>query len=277
MAGRAFEGGIYHTTTQQVTAALARLDIEEPDQLILGQEKVTIPDLIRLQARNSNEAMRGIATFLGSIRDIQITLPGTHGINEPADVQQFLQETIEKHTLISQQLSLLAYGQTQRQDAGFLPGSYESISPPLVFDVTDLETRVQDSSLKTIHTFNGEDGMVAENLETFLRSIADVQNTAKLTEEATIKVLIRKCDKSCRILVEKYVEGKLLANVTFKELVQLLETTFAVEWSPNAAKGRLYSLKSADFPTIQRLESAIIRLAKLASRDLPKTQRSDFV
>ena len=36
-------------------------------------------------------------------------------------------------------------------------------------------------------------------------------------------------------------------------------------------------MKATDFPTIQRLESAIIRLAKLASRDLPKTQRTDFI
>ena len=96
MAGRAFEGGIYQTTTRQVTDALARLDVEDPDQLVLGQEKVTIPDLIRLQARNTNEAMRGIATFLGSIQDLQVRLPGTAGINEPADVRQYLHETTEK-------------------------------------------------------------------------------------------------------------------------------------------------------------------------------------
>ena len=249
-----------------MTDALARLDVEDPNQLVLGQEKVTIPDLIRLQARNTNEAMRGIATFLGSIEGLQVRLPGTVDLNEPADIQQYLQETTEKHTLLSQQLSILAYGQSQRQEAGFLPESYESIAPPLMFDVTDIENRVQDSSLKTIHIFNGEDSPVAENLETFLREIADVQNTGKLTEEATVKILIRKCDKSCRILVEKYVEGKTLAHITFRELVQLLETTFAQEWSPNAAKGRLYSLKSTDFPSIQRLESAIIRLAVLRTQ-----------
>ena len=65
---------------------------------------------------------------------------------------------------------------------------------------------ITDSTLKTIKVFRGESVDWPEELQSWLRSIYDIQKTSNLSRNAVIKVILRKSDGVARILVEAYLK-----------------------------------------------------------------------
>ena len=95
--------------------------------------------------------------------------------------------------------------------AKYKPGTYvDTKLMPInilpIFGQNDTVEVITDSTLKTIKVFRGDSGDCPEELQSWLRSIYDIQKTSNLSRNAVIKVILRKSDGVARILVEAYLK-----------------------------------------------------------------------
>ena len=168
--------------------------------------------------------------------------------------------------------------------AKYKPGNYINtklmqINLLPTFGQNDTVEIITDSTLKTIKVFCRDSGDCTKELQSWLRSIYDIQKTSNLSRNALIKVILRKSDGVARMLVEDYLKS---INDTAEDChlkVFFLEQRYSLYWAPKICRAKLLSLSKTHTGTknYSALQAMILRLANLASLDqTPETRESFF-
>lgn len=169
--------------------------------------------------------------------------------------------------------------------AKFKPGTYidTKLTPINIlptFGQNDNVDVVTDSTLKTIKVFRGDSGDCPEELQSWLRSIYDIQKTSNLSRNALIKVILRKSDGVARILVEDYLKSiNDTAEDCLLKVILFLEQRYSLSWAPKICRAKLQSLQKTHTGTknYSALQAMISRLANLASLDQTPETRESFL
>ena len=154
--------------------------------------------------------------------------------------------------------------------AKFKPGTYiDTKLMPInilpTFGQNDTVDVVTDSTLKTIKVFRGDSGDCPEELQSWLRSIYDIQKTSNLSRNALIKVILRKSDGVARILVEDYLKSiNDTAEDCLLKVILFLEQRYSLSWAPKICRAKLQSL--------QKTHTGTKKLFSTASNDFETCQ-----
>ena len=127
---------------------------------------------------------------------------------------------------------------------------------PSVWGTAD---KVSDSLLKLIPEFSGYCATNEQDLTHFLRQIYAQVKTSDLSEQTTLKVILRKLTGSAFILEDKHVQDTTVDIQSVGQMVKLLENKFLASCSPLAAESQLHTLRQGGL-TYAQLQAKCTRL-----------------
>ena len=264
----------------QLQATLANITVDRATDMQLPASDSST--LLALTSQSVLDFVSTLAPILhAAIPEPAAVLPAIHP-QELSQVQQRerLQTAITNLSLQLQNIQTGAYNSTKK----YRPNHVNTLLSPItnVYDLTEAHTvtQVSDSALKTITAFNGEVSDSPALLQEFLRAVFDLSSTHKLTREATIRILQRKCTSVARILLDSFLENlDLKLEDSLLKVVLFLEQKYSLSWSPALARAQLAALQKSQSGTSNycALQANILRLSHLASLDQPVATRQEFI
>ena len=191
----------------------------------------------------------------------------------------FLKKLAEEQTLLGRYVQQVCTAKIEKAKGTYFDASTMNlICQPPNLTGNDVQN-CSDSGLKLIPQYTGDENDTdGSTLEVFLKAIFDLARTSRLSENCAKQVLIRKLSSTASIIIDDFVKShdKELGQIPFAQIIQKLESKFAVHCQPAKASASLQILKQGT-STFAQLEAKIRRLAFLASRQEPPDTRKQFI
>ena len=251
-----------YASSCQAAECLNKLDLNDPTKSALGEDE-SMASLMQAYVSSTAHSTTKLIELIGS-RDCTMNVTVDGDEMTPAQQKVYLEQLASKQNLLSRQLEKSLQTQICSNKGVDTEALEHLINPPPT--TWGNETKVSDTSLKLIHGFDGDSADLETSLNEFLRSVYTLAQTADLTEQVAIAVLIRKLSGTAHTLVEQFVISKGGSDkLTLAQLVAHLEKKFLQHCSALSADQQLYNLTQGRL-TYSQLQAKIQRLSKLATR-----------
>ena len=259
-----FKGDQAFAISFQAADKLAQVDTTDPTKEVIGNDS-SLATLMQSFVNAQAQTNHNLINFLGlqtAQADGNITVNGQE--LTPGQQTEYLKNIATKQNVLSRQLERSLQVQINGQLGIQSSSQVHLIHPPPT--EWGRESKVSDSGLKLLMDFSGDTNQNEGNLGQFLRAIYALANTATLTEQATISIILRKLSGSAHELAEQFVitcGGQ--EEIQVKQLVNFLEKKFLIHCSPLAAETKLHELKQGSM-TYSQLQASVQKWARLATR-----------
>lgn len=275
-----YNTGKYKAVTEKLNNQLQKLNLDQPENSIISEEQSNITDLLSLSAQATQNVLEDVTFFISKIpvktKGLDVENPQQE--NSEDDMKKYLKTSLEKFVLSQRQIQVVAKENAEKQSGNYIDVTAATINDIPTFVGCD-ETKIPDSSLKAIQVFHGDDSddENAEKLETFIQQLSDLASTSNICEKICKATLIRKLQGTARDVVTFHIKQNEGKELSFKDLVLLLEHRFAHSYQPNISRAKLQMLTKTEEMSFTQLEAKIQKLTHLAARNEPPERKSGFI